>query len=75
MHSTSDEVDLTLRVDARTTGAEGVVVLDLCDPAGADLPAWGPPPSAIAVLKAVKTALDPQGRFGPGRFAPWMATP
>ena len=42
MHSTSDEVDLTLRVDARTTGAEGVVVLDLCDPAGADLPAWAP---------------------------------
>ena len=42
MHSTSDEVDLTLRVDSRTTGAEGVVVLDLGDPAGADLPAWAP---------------------------------
>jgi ferredoxin-NADP reductase len=42
VHSTSGEVDLTLRVDARTTGAEGVVVLDLCDPAGADLPAWAP---------------------------------
>ena len=42
MHSTSDEVDLTLRVDVRTTGAEGVVVLDLCDPAGEDLPAWAP---------------------------------
>jgi glycolate oxidase FAD binding subunit len=41
-------------------------------PAGADLPAWGPPPSAIAVLKAVKTSLDPRGRFGPGRFDPWM---
>lgn len=34
-------------------------------------PAWGPPPSAIAVLRAVKQALDPQGRFGPGRFDPW----
>ena len=33
---------------------------------------WGPPPSAIAVLRAVKAALDPQGRFGPGRFDPWM---
>ena len=42
MHSTSDEVDLTLRVGSRTTGAEGVVVLDLGDPAGADLPAWAP---------------------------------
>jgi ferredoxin-NADP reductase len=42
VHDTQDEVDLTLRVDARTTGAEGVVVLDLRDPAGADLPAWAP---------------------------------
>ncbi|WP_240607094.1 PDR/VanB family oxidoreductase [Cryobacterium aureum] len=37
-----DEVDLRLRVTARRTGAEGVVVLHLCDPAGADLPAWAP---------------------------------
>jgi ferredoxin-NADP reductase len=37
-----DEVDLTLRVDRRTTGAEGVVVLDLRDPTGAELPAWEP---------------------------------
>jgi len=42
VHSTSDEVDLTLRVDRRTTGAEGVVVLDLCPPAGGDLPPWAP---------------------------------
>jgi glycolate oxidase FAD binding subunit len=38
----------------------------------ADAPAWGPQPSAIAVLRAVKAELDPQGRFGPGRFDPWM---
>ena len=42
MHSTHDEVDLHLTVAARTTGAEGVVVLDLRDPTGADLPAWAP---------------------------------
>ncbi|MGY1604870.1 PDR/VanB family oxidoreductase [Geodermatophilus sp. SYSU D00815] len=42
MSSTADEVDLRLRVDRRTTGAEGVVVLDLRDPAGADLPEWSP---------------------------------
>ncbi len=43
MHATGDnEVDLTLRVDRRTTGAEGVVVLDLRDPAGGDLPEWSP---------------------------------
>ena len=41
-------------------------------PLGADAPAWGPPPSALALLRAVKTELDPDGRFGPGRFAPWM---
>jgi ferredoxin-NADP reductase len=39
---TTDEADLTLRVGSRTTGAEGVVVLDLRDPAGAELPAWEP---------------------------------
>jgi ferredoxin-NADP reductase len=40
VHSTADEVDLRLRIDRRTTGAEGVVVLDLRAPDGADLPAW-----------------------------------
>ncbi|GAA3162664.1 PDR/VanB family oxidoreductase [Blastococcus jejuensis] len=40
MHSTTDEVDLRLRVARRTTGAEGVVVLDLRDPSAADLPEW-----------------------------------
>jgi ferredoxin-NADP reductase len=40
VHNTSDEVDLRLRVDRRVTGAEGVVVLDLRDPSGAELPAW-----------------------------------
>ncbi|MCW2632149.1 MAG: dehydrogenase, partial [Pseudonocardia sp.] len=41
-------------------------------PAGCDAPAWGPAPSALPVLRAVKSALDPDGRLGPGRFAPWM---
>ena len=41
-------------------------------PAGAHLPAWGPPPSAVAVLRAVKHAFDPDDRLGPGRFDPWM---
>jgi ferredoxin-NADP reductase len=42
VHSTHDEVDLRLRVARRTVGAEGVVVLELRDPAGADLPGWSP---------------------------------
>jgi glycolate oxidase FAD binding subunit len=41
-------------------------------PAGSDAPAWGPAPSSIGVLRAVKKALDPDDRFGPGRFSPWM---
>lgn len=39
---TAAEVDLRLRVARRETGAEGVAVLYLCDPAGADLPEWAP---------------------------------
>jgi glycolate oxidase FAD binding subunit len=41
-------------------------------PVGLDAPAWGPAPSALAVLRAVKQELDPAGRLGPGRFAPWL---
>jgi ferredoxin-NADP reductase len=42
VYSTHDEVDLRLQVHRRRIGAEGVVVLDLRDPSGADLPAWSP---------------------------------
>ena len=40
-------------------------------PAGSPAPAWGPPPSAVGVLRAVKQTVDPGGRLGPGRLAPW----
>ncbi|MGI5128907.1 FAD-binding oxidoreductase [Pseudonocardia sp. CA-107938] len=52
-------------------GAGGTSVLR-SRPAGADVPAWGPPPSALGVLRAVKQSLDPDGRLGPGRLDPWM---
>jgi glycolate oxidase FAD binding subunit len=52
-------------------GAGGTSVLR-ARPSGAALPAWGSPPSALEVLKALKAELDPEGRFGPGRFAPWF---
>jgi len=42
LYSTHDEVDLNLMVHRRRIGAEGVVVLELRDPSGADLPAWSP---------------------------------
>lgn len=41
-------------------------------PAGSAAPAWGPAPSAVAVLRALKRTLDPAGRLEPGRFAPWF---
>jgi glycolate oxidase FAD binding subunit len=56
---------------ARVHAAGGTSVLR-SRPPEVDVPAWGPPPSAIAVLRAVKAELDPQGRFGPGRFENWM---
>lgn len=37
-----------------------------------ELPAWGEPPPAVAVLRAVKHAFDPDDRLGSGRFAPWF---
>ena len=41
-------------------------------PPGHGLPGWGPPPSALPVLAALKAELDPEGRLGPGRFTPWI---
>ena len=58
-------------VHARVHAAGGTSVLR-ARPAGAQLPAWGPAPSAVGVLRAVKHAFDPDDRLGPGRFDPWM---
>jgi glycolate oxidase FAD binding subunit len=41
-------------------------------PPGADVPALGAAPSALGVLRAVKTELDPHNRLGAGRFTPWL---
>lgn len=41
-------------------------------PSGSRAAAWGPAPSAVAVLRRIRAELDPTGRFGAGRFAPWM---
>jgi glycolate oxidase FAD binding subunit len=58
-------------VHALVHAAGGTSVLR-ARPTGAHLPAWGPPPSAVAVLRAVKRTFDPANRLGPGRFDPWM---
>ncbi|MHA6623348.1 FAD-binding oxidoreductase [Pseudonocardia sp. DLS-67] len=64
-------VEAVAEAHARVHAAGGTSVLR-SRPPGSDAPAWGPAPSAIAVLRAVKAELDPQGRLGPGRFDPWM---
>jgi glycolate oxidase FAD binding subunit len=64
-------VEAVAEAHSRVHAAGGTSVLR-SRPPEADAPAWGPPPSAISVLRAVKAELDPQGRFGPGRFDPWM---
>ncbi|OZM78449.1 FAD-binding oxidoreductase [Pseudonocardia sp. MH-G8] len=64
-------LDAVAEAHERVSAAGGTSVMR-SRPPGADVPAWGPPPSAIAVLRAVKTELDPRGRLGPGRFDPWI---
>ena len=34
--------------------------------------AFGPPPSAVGLLRALKSRLDPHGRCAPGRFGSWF---
>jgi glycolate oxidase FAD binding subunit len=57
----------TLRDEVAGTGGSTTVIRR-----AGDVPAWGPPPPAAAVMRAVKQRFDPDGRLGPGRFAPWF---
>ena len=50
----------TVALRRRLDGVDGLV------------PAWGTPPPAIELMRAVKRRLDPDDRCGPGRFAPWF---
>ncbi|TDC56591.1 FAD-binding protein [Jiangella ureilytica] len=74
----------TVRLRGGTAAAHAAVVENLREAAPAVtvcrwtgglrdlLPAWGEPPPAVAVLRAVKRAFDPDDRLGKGRFAPWF---
>jgi glycolate oxidase FAD binding subunit len=63
--------DTVERAHQLAHGAGGTSMLR-SRPAGSAAPGWGPAPSAVGVLRAVHTALDPEGRLGAGRFSPWM---
>ncbi|MFI6377102.1 FAD-binding oxidoreductase [Streptomyces sp. NPDC050546] len=56
-----------LREDIAGRGGSTVVLRR-----GIDVPAWGPPPASVAVMRAVKQRFDPSDRFGAGRFTPWF---
>lgn len=68
---------LTVPVDAvesvhDAVGAVGGTSMLRDRPGGTSARAWGSAPSALSVLTALKHNLDPDDRFGPGRFAPWL---
>jgi glycolate oxidase FAD binding subunit len=65
------DADVVAQAHAAVHAAGGTSMLR-DRPTGLDAPAWGPPPSAVGVLRAVKSQLDREGRLGPGRFAPWF---
>ncbi|MDW8803393.1 FAD-binding protein [Streptomyces scabiei] len=56
-----------LREDLAERGGSTVVMRR-----GIDVPAWGPPPASVALMRAVKQRFDPSDRFGSGRFTPWF---
>ncbi|SDT67251.1 FAD-binding oxidoreductase [Jiangella sp. DSM 45060] len=74
----------TVRLRGGTAAAHAAVVTALrtehpaatvcrwTDGLRAELPAWGEPPPAVAMLRAVKRAFDPDDRLGRGRLAPWF---
>ncbi|MGF6880837.1 glycolate oxidase FAD binding subunit [Nocardia sp. GAS34] len=45
------------------------------DGLGPDTSSWVAPPPTAPLMRAIKQQFDPQGRFGNGRFAPWLTTP
>lgn len=69
MHSTHDEVDLRLQVARRETVADGVVALELRDPAGAELPNW----SSGAHIDVILGSCGEVARQSPGQ-APSVET-
>lgn len=65
------EVLRTWRAEVERSGG-GVTLHQAADGVREKVPAWGRPPDAVGLLRALKHTLDPENRLAPGRFAPWM---
>jgi glycolate oxidase FAD binding subunit len=65
---TASAVDTLARL-RQVAGADGQVVVATAPVAlKTALDVWGPPPPGLAIMKALKDALDPNGVLNPGRF-------
>ncbi|HEY0577456.1 MAG TPA: FAD-binding protein [Pseudonocardia sp.] len=65
------EPDIVARAHQLVHRVGGTSVLR-ARPSGASVPGWGPAPSSVGLLRAVRDELDPKGRLGAGRFTPWL---
>lgn len=65
-------VDAVTGAHAAVAASGGTTVLR--QRSAPDLPAFGPAPSSVALLRAVAASFDPGHRFGRGRLAPWLPT-
>ena len=53
----------------QAAGADGQVIVARAPAAvKRDLDVWGPPPAAVALMRSLKQALDPNATLSPGRF-------
>lgn len=69
MTSTADPWNALRERVSRETGANGRVVIEaMPDEARATTDAWGPPPSSLRLMRALKEAFDPRGLCNAGRF-------
>jgi glycolate oxidase FAD binding subunit len=66
------EPDTVTAAHRAVAEAGGVSVLRARPEDARELPGWGPAPSSVAVLRAVRDELDPTHRLGRGRFSPWL---
>jgi len=59
----------TTRMEVCALGANASMVIERCPtPLKASIDVWGDPGPSIALMRAIKTKLDPRGTLNPGRY-------